>query len=55
MENYLKPSYEMMKWNTEKKLEESRKIDKDAEEYEETICECPMTGTIEIMRRKVEK
>jgi hypothetical protein len=28
---------------------------KDTQEYEDMICECPMTGTIEIMRRKVEK
>ena len=40
---------------TPKEIEIPKEFGEPSEEYEEMTCECPMTGTIEIMRRKIEK
>ena len=63
MDNYRNPKPEGLKDAREVleklyKKEPSEELIKSIEatqEYEEMTCECPMTGTIEIMRRKVEK
>ncbi len=62
MDNYRKPNYSLKDarevlerlYKKEPSEEFLKKIE-ETQEYEDITCECPMTGTIEIMRRKVEK
>jgi hypothetical protein len=60
MDNYKQPPYSLKdarevleRLYKKEPSEEFLKEIEETQKYEDITCECPMTGTIEIMRRKI--